>query len=357
MKTDQINSASVPSLFIRIHSLQFFFSALNIGGNVIGERRIIRDTLIGMINVSIFLIILGLFIPASAFAQAGGPNIETIKRKWLDIAYDKKSQAQKLDIYIPAQGEGPFPVILSIHGGAFMSGDKRDVQVKPMLEGLKRGYAVVSINYRLSGEAIFPAQIYDVKAAVRWIKANANLYKLNPDKIAAWGGSAGGHLSALLGTSGDVKELEDLSQGNSDKSGRVQAAVDWFGPTDFLKMDEQLKESKVKNPMIHSVPDSPESQLIGKNLDDAPELVKAANPETYITKDDPPFFIQHGVIDHLVPYQQSVNFAKKLEQVLGKEKVTIELLPGTDHGGPNYETEKNINKVFVFLDRYLKNTK
>jgi dipeptidyl aminopeptidase/acylaminoacyl peptidase len=132
--------------------------------------------------------------------------------------------------------------------------------------------------------------------------------------------------------------------------------VDWFGPTDFLKMDEQLKESKVKDPMIHSVPDSPESELIGKNLADAPELVKAANPETYITKDDPPFFIQHGLIDHLVPYQQSVNLAKKLEQTLGRGKITIELLPETDHGGPNYETAKNLNKVFVFLDNYLKKT-
>jgi dipeptidyl aminopeptidase/acylaminoacyl peptidase len=119
-------------------------------------------------------------------------------------------------------------------------------------------------------------------------------------------------------------------------------------------MDEQLKESKVSNPMIHSVPDSPESLLIGKNLDDAPDLVKAANPATYITKDDPPFFIQHGLIDHLVPYQGSVILAKKLGEILGKEKVILELLPGTDHGGPNYETEKNINKVFVFLDRYLK---
>jgi acetyl esterase/lipase len=314
----------------------------------------IRRGLPGMINKNVLLIIICFLLSVSVFAQPGGPNTDKIKRKWLDIAYDSKSRAQKLDIYIPDDGEGPFPVILSIHGGAFQSGDKGDAQVTPMLKGLKRGYAVVSINYRLSGEGIFPAQIYDVKASVRWIKANSKQYKLNPDKIAAWGGSAGGHLSALLGTSGSVKELEDLSQGNADRSSRIQAVVDWFGPTDFLKMDEQLKESKVKNPMIHSVSDSPESLLIGKNLDDAPELVRAANPESYITKDDPPFFIQHGLIDHLVPYQGSVNLANKLEQILGKEKVTLELLPGTDHGGPNYETENNINMVFAFLDKYLK---
>jgi acetyl esterase/lipase len=223
-----------------------------------------------------------------------------------------------------------------------------------MLEGLKRGYAVVSINYRLSPEAIFPAQIYDVKAAVRWIKANSRLYKFNPDKIAAWGGSAGGHLSALLGTSGSVLELEDLSMGNPAQSSRIQAVVDWFGPTDFLKMDEQLKESKVKNPQIHSISDSPESELIGKNLVDAPDRVRKVNPETYITSDDPPFFIQHGQIDHLVPYQQSENLAAKLTSVIGKEKVTFELLENNDHGGPGFITEQNINKVFTFLDQYLK---
>jgi len=158
----------------------------------------------------------------------------------------------------------------------------------------------------------------------------------------------------MAGTSGNVKELEDLSQGNADQSSRVQAVVDWFGPTDFLKMDEQAKESKVANPQVHSIPDSPESQLIGKNLQDAPDLVKAANPETYISKDDPPFFIQHGLNDPLVPYPQSVNFAKKLEQTLGKEKVTLELIPGTGHGGPNFQTKENIDKVFAFLDKYLK---
>jgi len=301
------------------------------------------------------LLLAALFMPVYPSAQGQRTaNTDYIKRKWIDIAYANQSQAQKLDIYLPEEGDGPYPVILSIHGGAFKSGDKGDGQVNAMLEGLKRGYAVVSVNYRLSGEAIWPAQIQDVKAAIRWIRANSKQYKLNSGKIASWGGSAGGHLSAMAGTSGNVKELEDLSQGNADQSSRVQAVVDWFGPTDFLKMDEQAKESKVANPQVHSIPDSPESQLIGKNLQDAPDLVKSANPETYISKDDPPFFIQHGLNDPLVPYPQSVNFAKKLEQTLGKEKVTLELIPGTGHGGPNFQTKENIDKVFAFLDKYLK---
>jgi acetyl esterase/lipase len=302
------------------------------------------------------MVLFGILFSTSSFAQEGSRKVNTdnIKRKWLDISYATQSQSQKLDVYLPDEGDGPFPVILSIHGGAFRAGDKGDNQVLPMLEGVKRGYAVVSVNYRLSQEAKFPAQIYDIKAAVRWIRANAKQYKLNPDKIAAWGGSAGGHLSALLGTSGDVKELEDLMMGNSDYSSCVQAVIDWFGPTDFLKMDEQLKESMVKNPQVHSTPDSPESELIGKNLTDAPELVRAANPETYITPDDPPFFIQHGQIDNLVPYQQSVNLASKLSAIIGTKKVTLELFPESGHGGPAFSTEQNINKVFVFLNQYIK---
>jgi acetyl esterase/lipase len=301
-----------------------------------------------------FVLIFSAILLNSSYGQPGKANTSGVTRKWTDIPYAAASNAQKLDIYIPNEGDGPFPIILSIHGGAFKGGDKGDGQVNAMLEGLRRGYAVVSINYRLSGEAIWPAQIQDVKASIRWIRANARQYKLNPDKIAAWGGSAGGHLSAMAGTSGNVKELENLLQGNADQSSCVQAVVDWFGPTDFLKMDEQLRDSKVNNPQIHSIPESPESELIGNNISEAPELVKAANPETYITKDDPPFLIQHGLIDNLVPYQQSVNLAQKLELVIGQEKVTIELLQGSGHGGPAFSTPKNLEKVFVFLDKYLK---
>ncbi|MGO9482800.1 MAG: alpha/beta hydrolase fold domain-containing protein, partial [Candidatus Kryptoniota bacterium] len=281
-------------------------------------------------------------------------DISAIKNKFLDIPYATVSKAQQLDIYLPDEGDGPFPVILSIHGGAFLGGDKRDGEEIPMLEGLKRGYAVISINYRLSQEAKWPAQIYDCKAAVRWIRANAKKYKLDPDKIAAWGGSAGGQLSALLGTSGNVKSLEDSTLGNANQSSRVQAVIDWFGPTNFLTMDEQLKESGVANPFRTSTPNSPASLLLGKNLEDVPELAKEADPDTYVSADAPPFFIQHGLEDNLVPYQGSILLARKLGKVLGYEKVFLELFPATGHEGPAFFTEDNVNRVFAFLDKYLK---
>jgi len=281
-------------------------------------------------------------------------NTDSIKNKWKDIPYATVSEAQKLDIYLPDVGSGPFPVIVAIHGGAFKFGDKASAHMAYMLEGLKKGYAVISINYRMSGEARAPKLIQDVKAAIRWIRANAKQYKLKADKIAAWGPSAGGHLSALAGTSGDVKTLEDLSLGNSTMSSRVQAVVDWFGPINFLTMDDQYSILGVKG-MQHSTPDSPESEVIGKHIIDAAHEVKEFNPETYITKDDPPFFIQHGSKDPLIPYLQSVIFADALYKVLGNEKVHFELLEGEGHGGPQFNDPKNLEKIFAFLDQYLKN--
>jgi len=238
------------------------------------------------------------------------------RRKWLDIPYAHQSPTQCLDIYLPDEGEGPFPVIAVIHGGAWMMGDKRDVQQLPMLEGRKRGYAVVCIGYRLSWEAIFPAQIFDCKAAIRFIRGNAERYGFDPRRIAAWGGSAGGHLSALVGTSAGVKDLEDLSMGSPDQDSSVQAVVDWFGPTeDFLKMDEELKASGSGVP-DHSTPGSPESMLLGRLITEVPELVRWVSPMTYVSANTPPFLIQHGLKDQLVPVEQSIHFVAALEKRL-----------------------------------------
>jgi len=285
-------------------------------------------------------------------------NTDHVKRKYLDLPYADLSAAQKLDLYLPDEGEGPFPVIVSIHGGAFMGCDKADMQVLPMLEGLKRGYAVVAVNYRLSWEAKFPALVHDVKAAVRWIRANAQRYHLDPDRIAAWGGSAGAYLASMLGTS-RVPEMEDLSLGNPEQPSHVQAVVAWFGPTDFLKMDEQLTERGLPHEpgTEHSGANSPESLLLGEQITKVPELVKAANPETYITSAAPPFFLQHGTLDAVVPVQMSINLAAKLEQVLGKDRIKLELLEGAEHGDPQFEAPDNVKKVLDFLDKHIKENK
>jgi len=167
------------------------------------------------------------FDPGTHYAFSLNPPVNTdhIRRKFIDVPYATLSPAQKLDIYLPEDGTGPYSVILSIHGGAFMGGDKSDAKVTQALEGLKRGYAVVAVNYRLSWEAVFPALVRDTKAAVRWVRANARKYHFDPKRIVAWGDSAGGYLSTMLGTSADISELEDLSLGNPDQPCNVQAVV------------------------------------------------------------------------------------------------------------------------------------
>jgi len=286
------------------------------------------------------------------------PQADThhIQRKYLDIPYASLSPAQKLDIYLPDEGKGPLPVILSLHGGAFMGCDKSDAQVLPMLEGLPRGYAVVAINYRLSWEALFPALVHDVKAAVRWVRANARKYSFDPERIASWGGSAGGYLSSMLGSSAGIPKLEDLSLGNPDQASSIQAVVDWFGPTNFLKMDEQLAASGLLPPpgFRHSEANSPESLLLGQMITQIPEKVAAANPETYIRPGAPPFLLQHGTKDPVVPVQQSIEFAAKLRSVLGDDRVILELLEGAEHGDEMFETPENVSRVLDFIDSILK---
>lgn len=286
----------------------------------------------------------------------GVAETDHIRRKFLDVAYADLSPQQRLDIYLPNEGDGPFPVILSIHGGAFMGCDKSDGQVMPMLEGLKRGYAVLAINYRLSWEAIFPAMVHDAKAAVRWVRANAEKYAFDVSSIISWGGSAGGYLSSMLGTSAGIPEMEDLSLGNPDQPSHIQAVVDWFGPANFLTMDEQLAASGMA-PMQgfeHSAVNSPESLYLGAKITEIPDVVKAANPETYIRGNEPPFLIQHGVNDPVVPVKQSIEFAEKLGQAIGEEKVRLDLIPGAEHADPKFETPENLEKVFDFIDRWLR---
>jgi len=273
--------------------------------------------------------------PASAHNPKSWVNTDQFKRKWLDISYATTSEAQKLDIYIPDEGDGPFPVILAIHGGGWRGGDKRyGGDAKPKLEGLKRGYAVVSINYRLSGEAMWPAQIYDCKASIRWLRANSNKYGLDSNHIGVWGASAGGHLVALLGTSG---------------GSRVQAVYDWFGPTDFTKMD--AASSKID----HDAPNSPESKLIGGPIQEHKEEVAKANPITYVSEDDPSFLIMHGDNDQAVPYNQS----ELLYDALKKCGIEVTFYPvrGGEHGfrGATKDSPKELFEMVArFFDKQLK---
>lgn len=278
-----------------------------------------------------------------------------IRPDYQDVPYvSGSSPSQKLDIYLPKNAQTPYPVVIWVHGGGWSGGDKADEGTGYMAKLLlDRGYAVVSINYRLSGEATFPAQIYDVKAAIRWVRAHDGDYGIDADRIGLWGGSAGGHLVALAGTSGDVAELEDLSMGNANESSRVQAVVDWSGPTDFSMIEQQASEGGIT---LSPITMTCVAGFIGGNLSDHQDVVKAVNPETYISADDPPFLIEHGTRDELVPVQQSVAFSDKLRAAVGQDNVTLLVFESAGHGDEPFirQFAGNLTMLYDFLDHELK---
>jgi len=251
-----------------------------------------------------------------------GPDLSTMTVV-RDIEYVPGGHArQKLDLYVPKERDpnGPRALIVWVHGGAWLGGSKEQPSA---LRFVGQGYAVASINYRLSQHALFPAQIEDCKAAIRWLRANAGPYGYDPNRIGVWGASAGGHLVALLGATGGVKEF-DVGP-NPGVSSRVGAVCDFFGPTDFTKMFSVLSS------MDHDAPDSPESKLIGGPIQANKDKVQRANPITYVTKDDPPFLIVHGDRDPLVPHSQSEILCEALQKA-GVD-VTFYTVKGGGHGG------------------------
>jgi len=268
-----------------------------------------------------------------------------------DIEYAQVGNISlRLDLYLPGS-EGPHPLIVWIHGGAFLGGDKARIFWTPLPNLTERGYAIASINYRLSGQATFPALVQDAKAAIRWLRANAGKYRIKADRIVVGGESAGGYLSAMLGTTGDVAALEDLTMGNPKESSRVQGVVDFFGPSDFLQMDAGAPRPCEK-PQVHNVPQSPESRLLGCSLQTCPEKVRMANPITYVSKEDPPFLILHGTGDCLVAPNQSQLLYDALRTA--GVRADLHLLPDLAHADKLFLTDDNEKLVNAFLESVLK---
>jgi acetyl esterase/lipase len=273
-----------------------------------------------------------------------------IERKFLDVAYAGTSPAQKLDLYLPKDGDGLFPLVMYIHGGGFLQGDKTGGTLEPFLYGLERGYAIASLNYRLSGEAIFPAGVEDVKIATCFLRANAYSFHLDPQRFTAAGASAGAYYVAMLCVTGNTTVFDGDPRWNTGVPSTVSAGVLWFPPIDFTTMDEQLTESGAGTPN-HNSDNSPEALYMGGPVPTLPiETLRTSNPETYLHAGIPPMLVQHGKLDRVVPYQQSVSFTKKAQAVAGQDRVRLELLDFADHADAQFETVLNMRKTFNFLD-------
>src|SRR5438132_623534 len=238
-----------------------------------------------------------------------------------------------LDLYRPEGVSGLLPVILCVHGGHWDAGGKDRC---PAVTLVQDGYAVASINYRLTRTAPFPAQIEDCKAAVRWIRANASNHHLDPDHIGAWGSSAGGHLVALPGTSGGVPELEG-SGDNMQYSSRVQAVCDVAGPADLPAM------TNLGPKRMFAI-----EALLGGPLEKDKAKAITASPIHYVSKDDPPFLIVHGEGDRVIPVEQSQRFYEALQKA--GVNATLKILP-VGHQAVQMDALKDAE---VFFDATLK---
>lgn len=282
--------------------------------------------------------------PPSAPAVKKAAPVDT--PKFANVQYGSGTNtANLLDIYLPEKVDKPVPVVVWVHGGGWANGDKSPS--KQFLQLLPRGFAVASINYRLSGEAPFPAQIYDCKGAIRYLRAHAQEFQIDPDRIGVWGVSAGGHLVALLGTSGDVKELEGTVGGNLKVSSRVQAVSDYAGPTDLGQVFAQGADMPafMNNVILRGYY---ENLLGGGPVETHPDLIRLANPITYATADDPPFQIFHGDKDVMVPVGQAQLLADALKAKGVECDYTI--LPGMGHGFG----QKQYLATFAFFEKNLK---
>lgn len=249
----------------------------------------------------------------------------------------------KLDLYVP-QGAGTKPPLLVwIHGGAWKMGDKAHV---PLMWLTKRGYAIASINYRFSQEAVFPAQIFDCKAAVRFLRAHAAEYGYDATRIAVGGDSAGGHLAALMGTTNGKKELEGDVGGNAEQSSGVQVVLDYYGPTDFVAFAEFLGKRRLR--------DNPVAQLLGGEVDKLADKAKAASPARHVTATAPPFLIVQGSKDPLVPQRQ----AEILHDALKKAGAdsTLKIIEGGGHGGRAFYDGEAGKLALDLLEKHLKPT-
>jgi acetyl esterase/lipase len=269
---------------------------------------------------------------SDTFGQA-----ETIK----GILYAQVNQRKLfLDLYTPTT-KNPY-LIVWVHGGAWHSGSKDS----PPLGLLGAGYALASVDYRLSSEAPFPAMIHDIKASIRFLRANAKRYGFRSDKIIIWGSSAGGHLAALVGTTNGDKALEGNVGMNTEQSSSVAAVIDFYGPTNFTTI---LKQStphglNVRGPAL--------GLLLGKPVEQVPDLARQASPVYQVDPTDPPLFVMHGDQDYQVPVNQSL----ELDWVYRKNKlnVRLEIIHDAGHTDNVYYEASNLDLVKNFLAEVLK---
>ncbi|MCL2366385.1 MAG: alpha/beta hydrolase [Oscillospiraceae bacterium] len=285
------------------------------------------------------------------FARLGELTLDTsdIRRKFLNCQYGENPM-QAVDIYLPNEGTGPFPIVFYIHGGGWQHGRKNDVQVVPFMPGVHRGYAVVSIGYRLVPEVRYPDNMFDIKAALRWIAENADSYMLDASKTALCGSSAGAHLAMMAAFTQGQVAFGDIS---GAPFCNILCLVEQFGPTDFAKIHAHYDESGYAR--IH-VPGTPSSidAMLGARAESIPNLLRFYNPIDCVHPHVPPILLQHGRHDPMIPYQQAIELCNKVNALSGVEKAELDISEEFLHADPGYAAPESVNRIFDFIDKHLK---
>jgi acetyl esterase/lipase len=293
-------------------------------------------------------------------------DTSSISRKWIDVDYtpDCPHPARRLDIYLPDTGAGPFPTIICIHGGAFTGGAKDDFQVSGFVEGVAHGFAVASVEQRLcyikpdgtyADDGAFPYSLFDFKAAIRYLRANAEKYMLDPSRFATAGDSAGGFHAIMAAATSGCAAMYDDSLGHAGVDDCVQAVVDWFGCGDLIIESE----FNAANPTM-TMPDGTqiprvvfEDVFLGLKCVDHKNLARFASPEVWITDKLPPVLLQHGSADEIVTAECSRRLAAVIASRAGDGRVTFDEFPGWAHGDERFYRDENLERVFNWLKEKL----
>ena len=275
------------------------------------------------------------------FRAFPGLNLAEYPNSTLNLQYASNSATQKLHIITPTTGEGPFPTIVFIHGGGFAGGNSSGgtalYTARGPIQALDDGYAVAFVDYRLGGEAKYPAPVHDIKAAIRYLRANADTYNLDVNRFAIWGESAGGHLADFVAVTSGDPNYEDLTMGNADYSSAVQACVSWYAITDLTTARNQQYAPT----------------LLGYGVGNNYNGCLDASPVAHVTKDVCPFYIQHGLADSEVEYQDSVKLYDLIVKAGGEGRAKLELFPGINHAVTKFLSDENVNKIVAWLNANL----
>lgn len=281
------------------------------------------------------------------------------KRHWLDVAYGDDPR-QNMDIWLPDEGDGPFPLIVFTHGGGWVGGDKREDTMPGAFKVMSQGYALACVNYRLAPDVVWPAPLEDVRCAIRFLRAHAQDYRLKTDKIAAWGNSAGAHINNMIAALGGRPIMKGKEMGYPEVDDSIQCLVSLYGPSDMYQIDlcNRLPESAIADATggTETAPGRGEGMVFPHNLimgfknSRNPAAASFGGPINFVTADFPPAFLMHGIKDPIVPYTQSVSFMNKINETCHEERCTTKLFEDAVHGDPVMKTDEVVNEILDFID-------